>query len=612
MYKLFLCLRYLRSRAIAYFAVAGVALCVAMMLIVISVMNGFLDKIEAAAKGLFGDITIASTSLGGIGRYEEFIAELKDGERFGELAAATPFIFTYGILRVPETDYRKDVQLVGIRLPGPHGRGGPMDYYDDVSGFEKGLFVQEGLPRPTFDPPKALMLERLAEDMRRISEIAAAAPVSAATVAAARSARHFHDDARAVIEQEAFVRARLAAMEALNREAQASAGDGADLDRLGRRLEAELAALQQHFADFITVEGRYYGARRRSARSGGGAAGDVETLRDAVSAALRLLRTKVYQPPAFRTIIGRGIPGLIHRTPEGQTIRKIVPGSTIGVSLVPLGQKAVSATSITLTSEWFTVIDDCRTDVSSIDSQFVYLPFETLQELNRMGPEFDPADANRIVRPGRCSQILVKVRPEDADDASLLAVRRRIEEAWQDFHLRHPDAVELGGDVVVQTWREKQAQAIGPLERQRTLSVIMFGVISLVSVVLIFVMFYMIVVQKTRDIGVLKAVGASDAGVAGIFLAYGAAIGLVGSVIGTIGGAYFVRYINEVQDAVDRWFGFRVWQKEFFLFERIPNEVNPSTAAYIMIGAIVAGLIGALIPAARAARMQPVEALRYE
>ncbi len=52
MYKLFLCLRYLRSRSIAYFAMMAVALCVAMMLIVVSVMNGFLHKIEQAAKAL--------------------------------------------------------------------------------------------------------------------------------------------------------------------------------------------------------------------------------------------------------------------------------------------------------------------------------------------------------------------------------------------------------------------------------------------------------------------------------------------------------------------------------------------------------------------------------
>ena len=59
MYKLILCVRYLWKRLMAQFAIAGVTLCVAMMLIVTSVMNGFLDKVETAAKGLFGEPTYA-------------------------------------------------------------------------------------------------------------------------------------------------------------------------------------------------------------------------------------------------------------------------------------------------------------------------------------------------------------------------------------------------------------------------------------------------------------------------------------------------------------------------------------------------------------------------
>jgi lipoprotein-releasing system permease protein len=172
--------------------------------------------------------------------------------------------------------------------------------------------------------------------------------------------------------------------------------------------------------------------------------------------------------------------------------------------------------------------------------------------------------------------------------------------------------VAPGIDVSVETWRQRQAKVIAPIQQQRTLVVIMFGIISMVSVVLIFVIFYTIVVQKTRDIGVMKAVGASDGGVALIFLTYGAAIGLVGSILGCIGGYYFVRYINPIQDALDTWFGFRVWSREWFLFEEIPNQVAPTTALAIAIGAIAAGLAGAIIPAVRAARMQPVEALRYE
>ena len=71
-------------------------------------------------------------------------------------------------------------------------------------------------------------------------------------------------------------------------------------------------------------------------------------------------------------------------------------------------------------------------------------------------------------------------------------------------------------------------------------------------------------------------------------------------------------WAHGIQDALDKYMGFRVWSKEWFLFEKIPNEVDPLTAVVIVIGAIIAGLFGALIPAIRAARMQPVEALRYE
>ena len=132
------------------FAVLGVALCVWMMLVSVSVMTGFLNKIELAAKGLFGDIIIEPFGERGLGWYDELIADIQ--KEVPEVEAADPFIYTLGILRIEDnSEYRQLVQIAGIRLPSRA----------NVTDFEKGLFVQSGKASPTFAPPLEDVIERL-------------------------------------------------------------------------------------------------------------------------------------------------------------------------------------------------------------------------------------------------------------------------------------------------------------------------------------------------------------------------------------------------------------------------------------------------------------------
>jgi lipoprotein-releasing system permease protein len=599
MYKLFLCLRYLRSRAIAYFAVVGVALCVAMMVIVISVMNGFLGKIETAARGLFGEVLVMSEGLGGIEEYESMIRWLKDPREFPEVEAATPFIATYGILRVPGFDYRQTVQVVGIRLSGePSDAAAVSDFYHDVSSFAEGLHFQRGPDgepprRPSFAPGRQELIAAIERERERVIELAEKAQRRGdeQTMVAAGTALELQRRAEILLGQAEETDRRIAAVEQHMLEVRRARNDVEDLavELADARTEALPEAEVQAIAERLTAAK----ARLATLLDAGlipPTGGDVNAHLDSLEELLRRLQARRFEPPERRAILGLGIPGLIHRTLDAETIRKISPGNKVILSMAPFGRDTLGPTRIDLVDVELSVVDDCRTDVSSIDQNIVYLPFEALQRLTALD------------LPPRCSQVLINVRPEHSDPESLLKLRAKIEGRL----------VRPGAMVVVKTWRERLSDVIGPLEKNRTLSVIMFGIVSLVSVVLIFVIFYMIVVQKTRDIGVLKAVGASSGGVAGIFLAYGAAVGLIGSALGSVGGYFFVRYINEIQDAVDRWFGFRVWSKEVFLFERIPNRVNFTTMLWIVVAAVAAGVIGALIPAARAARMQPVEALRYE
>ena len=308
-------------------------------------------------------------------------------------------------------------------------------------------------------------------------------------------------------------------------------------------------------------------------------------------------------------ILGLGIGGLSFRTPEGEIVRAIGPGRHVLLALLPVARGRLSTTVVPSTPT-FVVADDARTGVHHFDSKTVYVPFARLQRLAEMY-ELRDIDDPAFVDPARCSQIQIKVKGEYTGRSRLLEVRTKIRNAWRDFEAAHGGQA-AAGEVIIHTWREKLAKFIGPIQKQRSLVALMFGVISLVAVLLVFAIFYMIVMQKIRDIGVIRAVGGSSSGVAQIFLAFGAATGLVGSLVGLAGGWLFVHYINEIEDAVYLFSGERVWDKEVYLFDRIPNAVDPGTMVVIAAWAIASGLVGALIPAIWSASMAPAEAVRYE
>ena len=100
MYKWFLAWRYMHTKLIAFFGVASVMLCVAMVLVVVSVMGGFLDTIRARSRGLHSEVVLEAGTLQGFPYYDEFAQRLIAG--LGDaVTIATPAIYTYGIFRVP-------------------------------------------------------------------------------------------------------------------------------------------------------------------------------------------------------------------------------------------------------------------------------------------------------------------------------------------------------------------------------------------------------------------------------------------------------------------------------------------------------------------------------
>ena len=154
---------------------------------------------------------------------------------------------------------------------------------------------------------------------------------------------------------------------------------------------------------------------------------------------------------------------------------------------------------------------------------------------------------------------------------------------------------------------------IAAVEKEKVLETLLFSLISMVAIVLLGCIFYMIVEKKTRDIGVLKSLGASRRGVAGLFIIYAGAIGLVGSILGVWIGSLFVWYINDIQEFLAGLNPqLRMWSPDVYSFDEIPNIVKRADAIWVASVAIVSSMIGSLIPAWIASRVWPVKALRYE
>src|SRR5438876_1278745 len=127
---------------------------------------------------------------------------------------------------------------------------------------------------------------------------------------------------------------------------------------------------------------------------------------------------------------------------------------------------------------------------------------------------------------------------------------------------------------MVKTVEESHAKCLGAVKKEKVLITFLFCIISIVAIFLIFCIFFMIVVEKTRDIGIIKSVGATSTGVAGIFLGYGLVIGIVGSGLGLLLAWLTVHNINELHAWLGRRLGIVIWDPQVYAFDTIPNRMD--------------------------------------
>jgi lipoprotein-releasing system permease protein len=170
----------------------------------------------------------------------------------------------------------------------------------------------------------------------------------------------------------------------------------------------------------------------------------------------------------------------------------------------------------------------------------------------------------------------------------------------------------LGPRYQVTTWMEENANILNALIVEKNVQFIVLFFTMIVAALCILSALITFVIQKTREIGMLKALGATDLQVAGLFLSQGAFVGAIGDIAGYAFARLALAYRNEFLHFMDRVFGFSLFPPSIYQFTELPALILAKDSLIICGSAWIICILGGVIPAWRAGRLKPVEALRYE
>ncbi|MFG0258652.1 MAG: ABC transporter permease [Phycisphaerales bacterium JB043] len=329
------------------------------------------------------------------------------------------------------------------------------------------------------------------------------------------------------------------------------------------------------------------------------------------------------QEPAI--VMGVHVYTFNERTPGGwiEPTDLFMPDQRVTISVLPLSDQGVA---VDLTAREFPVANEFKSGLYEIDANRVLIRLDALQEMlsmdggDRIGSDatLSVGDPNATSFPtpsviGRDPARVTSVLVRGVDGTTEDQVKARVEAVFESFSREHERAPSPN-QVSIYTWQQQPGLAvfIGAVKKETALVLVLFSFISLTAVFLVFAIFWAMVSEKVRDIGILRAMGARRLGIAWIFVRYGLAIGSVGSVLG-IGLAYLiVSNINPIHEWLGSALGIVVWDPTIYYFTTIPNNVNPLHVVIVWGGGVLFSVIGSLVPSYKAATLDPVRALRFE
>ncbi len=242
------------------------------------------------------------------------------------------------------------------------------------------------------------------------------------------------------------------------------------------------------------------------------------------------------------------------------------------------------------------------------DSFYVFMPLERAQTYFKLYED--------VLKPG------VAELPIDASDKQIDAAYKRVYSASGfEVFIKDPDATAMMAEriyaaikrpIILTDWKERNATFFEALQVER---VVMFVILSMIVVVAAFNIIsslVMLVKDKGADIAILRTMGATRASIMRIFFITGAAIGLLGTLIGAILGLILAFNAENIRAWISDVFGVTIFPPDIFLLSALPTKIDPFEVGFVIGLSLLLTFLATIYPALRAAQYDPVEALRYE
>jgi lipoprotein-releasing system permease protein len=188
----------------------------------------------------------------------------------------------------------------------------------------------------------------------------------------------------------------------------------------------------------------------------------------------------------------------------------------------------------------------------------------------------------------------------------------RVDDIYKAGQIAKQIEKKLGARYWARNWMEMNKNLFSALKLEKRVMFIILSLIVLVAAFNIISALIMIVMEKNKDIAILKAMGATRAGIMKIFIFQGIIVGAIGTFLGTLAGLAVALNLEKISVFMESLFGFKILPGDVYYLSELPSQVNYGDVGIIILGTLLVSFLATIYPSWRASRLAPAEALRYE